>query len=346
MTDCDARRRQLPRRRLVRDRLQDGGLAGGEGRGGEGRPGDARARHEARDHRAGGLRRRGDAGQRVLGKSGDRATGVGAVGDRDVLRRHRAQVVNRHDDHLAALTLRGHQLISSSPVIAYLCNAKGESLARSIAVESIAENQRQDLEEIAVIMPMQKDRTEANRRYDEAALKISAVLKAGRDVVFLCEGDPFFFGSFAYLHERIAGEFPTIVVPGITAMNAASSLLGSPLAMLKENLLVLSGRHDDAQIRDGLKNADSIVFMKPGSRRQQLLALIEEAGRTEDGCYIEYAGQPGQRIVENLCDLEPGPGPYFSMILLHRQRKTRYRATEGCGVPHPRHRERQYALYC
>ena len=37
----------------------------------------------------------------------------------------------------------------------------------------------------------------------------------------LCEGDPFFYGSYMYLHERLALRYATEVVPGVTAFCAA-----------------------------------------------------------------------------------------------------------------------------
>ena len=39
--------------------------------------------------------------------------------------------------------------------------------------------------------------------YDTAAEQLAAHLDAGRDVV-ICEGDPFFYGSYMYLHDRLA----------------------------------------------------------------------------------------------------------------------------------------------
>ena len=45
--------------------------------------------------------------------------------------------------------------------------------------------------------------------YDDAAAELAAHLDAGRDVAVLCEGDPFFYGSYMYLHERLAPRYET-----------------------------------------------------------------------------------------------------------------------------------------
>ena len=36
--------------------------------------------------------------------------------------------------------------------------------------------------------------------YDACAAQLTEHLDAGRDVTVLCEGDPFFYGSYMYLH--------------------------------------------------------------------------------------------------------------------------------------------------
>ena len=45
--------------------------------------------------------------------------------------------------------------------------------------------------------------------YDAPPTTIAAQLAAGRDVAVLCQGDPFFYGSFMYLFARLAGACPS-----------------------------------------------------------------------------------------------------------------------------------------
>lgn len=196
-------------------------------------------------------------------------------------------------------------------------------MARAIAAKSLSQSRHANLSELAVVMPMHKDRAAANAIYDRAAAQIIAALAQAQDVAFLCEGDPFLFGSFAYVFERVAPCYNVEIVPGITAINAAAAITRQPLALLQENLTIISGRHSDQQVNTALRDADNVAIMKPGSRRQRLLELIDQAGRTKDGCYIEYVGHHNQKIITNLMHIAPGPGPYFALLLLHRRRNTR-----------------------
>ena len=218
------------------------------------------------------------------------------------------------------LTLKAQRLIRRCSLVTYLQSEYGNSMAREIAAPTLVARDNPHQQEHAIIVPMGDQREVANRVYDEAASLIAENLDHGKEVVFLCQGDPFFFGSFAYLHDRLNGRYAIEIVPGISSINASAALTGRPLALLTEDLAVTSGRRDDKDILNTLVQFDNIAIMKPGRRRDRILALIHQAGRTADACYVEYAGQKNQRIVRDITRMEPGAGPYFSVFLITRQR--------------------------
>lgn len=218
------------------------------------------------------------------------------------------------------ITLKALRLIKGAPVVAYLANDEGSSQARAIASEAFVEQNTGQIE-IPICMPMSTDRSLANTAYDEGAALIRQQLETGHDVVFLCEGDPLFFGSFAYLLERLRGEFACQVVPGISSINAAAAELKHPLTMLKESFVVVSGRHTDEQIRTALNDHDSVVIMKAGRARPRILALLDETGRAQDAHYLEYIGRDNQRIETDLAKLPREAGPYFSLFVVTRQER-------------------------
>ncbi|MGL5009172.1 MAG: SAM-dependent methyltransferase, partial [Paracoccaceae bacterium] len=49
--------------------------------------------------------------------------------------------------------------------------------------------------------------------YDDWANRL-ATLCQSTDVLVLCEGDPFFYGSFMHLHSRLQGRVAVEVIPG------------------------------------------------------------------------------------------------------------------------------------
>ena len=215
------------------------------------------------------------------------------------------------------LTLKALRLIASAPIVSYLANADGESQAKNIASEAF------DLvtlkqAHIAIPMPMSTDRQQANLAYDSGAKAIGNELLKGQDVVFLCEGDPLFFGSFSYLLERLAGEFDCQIVPGISSIHAASAALKHPLSLLQESFCVVSGRHADAQIHQALLAHDTVVIMKAGQARPRILALLAQTERLEQAQYLEYIGRENEYICTDVEQLSPSAGPYFSLFVVTR----------------------------
>lgn len=211
------------------------------------------------------------------------------------------------------ITLKAARTIQNAEVVSFLTDAEHVSTVAQIASDFLdAEAQTH----LPVPMPMSTDRSLANRAYDTAATQICAHLNAGRSVVFLCEGDPLFFGSFSYLLQRLKGEYPCEVIPGISSVHAASAALQTPLTQLKESFAVVSGRHSDAQIYTALTEHDTVVIMKAGVARQRILKILAECGRAADAQYLEYIGREEEKIETDVQRLADEAGPYFSLFVV------------------------------
>ena len=151
--------------------------------------------------------------------------------------------------------------------------------------------------------------------YDAAADDIAAQLDAGRKVAVICEGDALLYGSYMYLHDRLAERYATEVVPGVCAMLGAASMLGAPLVYRDQSLTVLSGTLPQEELARRLRDAEAAVIMKLGRNLPKVRAALDELGLSARALYIERATMPGQRIVP-LAEVEPGTSPYFSIVLV------------------------------
>lgn len=208
------------------------------------------------------------------------------------------------------VTLRAARLIEGAEVIAYPTLAGGDSFARSIVVDLIPP----DAQEIVLDVPMAVERGPAQAAYDTGATHIAEALEAGYDVVFLCEGDPFFYGSFMYVHARLKGRFEVQVVPGVTSVTSCAAVAGRPLVARNERLTVLPGPLPEAELRTRIEGAEAVAIMKVGRHLPKIRAVIDDLGLTERASYIERATLPEQ-VVLPLSEA-PETAPYFSMILL------------------------------
>lgn len=208
------------------------------------------------------------------------------------------------------MTLRAAGLISQARVIAYPALVGGASFARSIADAIIPDG----VEEIVIEVPMTAERAPAQAAYNKGAVQLAERLDAGDDVVCLCEGDPFFYGSFMYLFARLSARFQVQVVPGVTSVTACAAAAGMPLAARNERVTVLPGPLPEAELRLRIEGAESVAIMKVGRHLDKVRTVIDGLGLMGRAVYVERASLADQVV----CPLAEAPvtAPYFSMILL------------------------------
>ena len=211
------------------------------------------------------------------------------------------------------ITLKAWRIISHAPVIAYPAANGNDSLARKIAAPFIPE----DVIELSIPVPMRREREPAQEAYDEAATLIARHLAEGKDVAFLCEGDPLFYGSFAYLLDRLAEKYPTVIVPGITSITACAAQIGRPLAARNDILKVLPGTLDAERLKREITGADAVAIMKVGQHFDKIRGVLTELGLAERATIIEKATRDDERITR-LSDVPEGERPYFSTILIYQ----------------------------
>ena len=211
------------------------------------------------------------------------------------------------------ITLKAHRILTGAPVVAYPAPDTGPSFAREIAARWISPSQI----EIPMVMPMRVERYPAQEIYDRAAGEIAAHLEAGRDVAVLCEGDPFFFGSFMYVFERLQGRFPVEIVPGVSSIMAGAAALKRPLASRNDVFTVIPGPVADDEMRARIEAAGAVAIMKVGRHFARIRALIDAMGLTNSAGYLERVSLGAERV-QALSDVESDAAPYFSLILIYK----------------------------
>lgn len=212
------------------------------------------------------------------------------------------------------ITLKALRVLRKVPVLAWPAPLEGDSMARGIAAPHLDGHH----EEIPIRMPMEVARFPAQQVYDQAAEEIGAHLADGRDVAVLCEGDPFFYGSFMYLFGRMAERFSVEVVPGVSSLMATAAATGAPLAARNDILTVLPAPLEEAELTRRLKDVEAAAIIKVGRHLPKLRRALKAAGLLEDARYIAHATLD-QQVVTDLSELEDEKAPYFSMILVHRR---------------------------
>jgi precorrin-2/cobalt-factor-2 C20-methyltransferase len=211
------------------------------------------------------------------------------------------------------ITLKALKCLQAVPVIASPAPQEGDSLARSIVAPHLNGAQT----EIAIRMPMVAARFPAQEVYDRAAEEIGGELEAGRDVAVLCEGDPFFYGSFMYLFGRMAERFPVEVIPGVSSLTACAAVLGAPLVARNDVLTVVPATLEAGEIKRRLsEGGEAAAIVKVGRNLEKVRAVLGDLGLADDARYVEHATMASQKILP-LAAVGAEAAPYFSMILVH-----------------------------
>lgn len=208
------------------------------------------------------------------------------------------------------ITLKALRILKSVPVVAYPISAEKRSLAYSIVEQYLRGNQIQ----VPILLPF-KFTESSQHYYDKAANKLIAHLSQGKSVAVLCEGNPFFFGTFIYLYTRLADKFPTTVVPGVSSIMASASALGVPLTRGNDVLLVLSAILPPEVLASRLALADTAVIIKIGRHFCKVCNVLQQLRLMEKAKFIEYATMSSQKIIP-IKEVNPDNVPYFSLILI------------------------------
>lgn len=224
------------------------------------------------------------------------------------------------------LTLKAARIIGQAPVIAYFCKAGRPGQARTIAeghLNPAAEHLRLEYP-FTIEVPVSDPRylIEIGKFYDAAAELVAAHLEEGRDVAVICEGDPFFYGSFMYLHDRLHERFPTEVIPGITGMGGCWTRAGSPITHGDDVLTVLPGTLEAAAMTARLAVADAAVIMKVGRNLGKIRTALAETGLLSRAIYVER-GTMAEESILPLSAVEGSSAPYFSLILVPGRQRPR-----------------------
>lgn len=217
------------------------------------------------------------------------------------------------------MSVRADRLIRSARHIAYF-RKRGKSGHARRMVEGML---RHDVIEFPMEYPVTTEIPLSDPRYNavlsafyaECTGYLDGLSASGEEVVVLCEGDPFFYGSFMHLHSRLAA--PVKIVPGITGMSGAWTASGTPISWGDDVLTVLMATLPEEELARRIHDTNALVVMKIGRNLPKLRRAVEAAGKQDCAWLVEYATMADQRMtpLSEATDVTA----YFSILLIHGQ---------------------------
>ncbi len=165
-------------------------------------------------------------------------------------------------------------------------------------------------------LPMNRERADAIRAYDDLCQEVSCMQANGLHVVITAEGDAGFYSSSQYAYEKLAKQaLPVCRVPGIPAFIAAGALSGLHLAFQEQRMAVFPGNVSEEELDGWLAQGNSAVIMKLSSCAEMIQAYVRRNPRLTFH-YFEHIGMDDEYYT---CDTETIASrriPYFSLLLI------------------------------
>ena len=221
----------------------------------------------------------------------------------------------------ALITLKSANLIKSSDYIFFFKKKNSESRAFSIVKEIIKDNAFKIALEFPITTEIDSMRKEykniMKNFYEQCVIKIDNILKKSCDICLLCEGDPFFYGSFIHIFQRLKERFDIEIVPGVTGMSGAWSSSKIPLVSGNEILTIIMGTLDEAKLKIQIKKSDVLVIMKIGKNFKKIFKVLKEQNLLDKAYLISNATTKKEKIYK-LNTINAEIVPYFSIILLKK----------------------------
>jgi len=219
------------------------------------------------------------------------------------------------------MSVRADRLVRNAAHVAYFRKSGRKGQARAI-VEGML---HPDAVEIPMEYPVTTEIPLTDTRYNEVlaafyadcTAHLRALAQSGADVVVICEGDPFFYGSFMHLHTRLQGGVRVEIVPGITGMSGAWTATRQPITWGDDVLTVLMATLPEDVLAAKIAATDALVVMKIGRNLPKLKRALAVTGRLDQAWIVENAQMPQQRVTR-LSDAD-AVTPYFSIVLIHGQ---------------------------
>ena len=220
------------------------------------------------------------------------------------------------------MSVRADRLVRNARHIAFFRKAGRPGRARTIVKDMLGA----DVTEFPMEYPVTTEIPLTDPRYNkvladfyaDCTTRLKALVDAGADVVVLCEGDPFFYGSFMHLYTRLKDVIPVEVVPAITGMSAAWTASGTPITWGDDVLTTVMGTLDEHALIHAMAQADALVVMKIGRNLPKVRRALEASGKADRAVLVEFASMEGQRV-RPLSEVGCEPMPYFSIIVVHGQ---------------------------
>jgi len=196
---------------------------------------------------------------------------------------------------------------------------KTEKKSDSLALSTVQDYLREDVEIVYQTFPMVRDFAESKIVFEKNQQEILNLLNAEKNVAFLTLGDPMFYSTYIYVFQLLQECGIKIeTVPGVPAFLAISSYVGKPLCFGNEILTVIPATAPNEKISAALKFSDTTVLMKVYKNFSEVVDLLSAENMLEKAVLVSRQGLENEKIITDLEEHKTDKLNYLSTILTRR----------------------------
>ena len=209
-------------------------------------------------------------------------------------------------------------------------NRKSESYALDIVLRAGLELPADHCE---LIFPMTHDQELLARHWLAAAEQVVEFLHAGKDVLFLVEGDASTYSTFGHLARSVRGldeEIEYQVIAGVASFNAAAACSRFDLSETDDTIAIIPAGYGLEMIERLMQDFDTLILMKVKPLIDEIIGLLRQREILQHAVFIERAGTPEERIVSDVASLKGETVNYLSLMLVKNPHRQRGEMIRGC----------------
>lgn len=187
----------------------------------------------------------------------------------------------------------------------------------------------------SLLFPMTHDGDKLARAWLRAAETVLPWLHAGKDVLFLVEGDASTYATFGHLARTVQAldkRIDTEVIAGVNSFTAACAARGLPLAEQDDTIAIVPAAYGIDAVDRLLPDFDTLVLMKVKPLMDALIAWLVQRDLLLHTQFIERVGAPDERCVAGV-DLPALLGTkisYLSLMIIKNPHRLRGERIKGC----------------
>lgn len=187
----------------------------------------------------------------------------------------------------------------------------------------------------SLVFPMTHDAEKLARAWMNGAQAVLPWLQAGRDVMFLVEGDASTYATFGHLARTVRTldeRIQTPVLSGVNAFTAACAAVGEPVAEQDDTVAVVPAAYGVQVLERLLPDFDTLVLMKIKPLIDELLDWLERRNLLDSAHFIERVGAVDERTLSGraLLALRGTKVSYLSLMVIKSHHRVRGERIKGC----------------